>query len=217
MFQIQKHSQTMKGSAEAELDAINALSRRTLTAEEVYAFPIRVCDDQPDRDFERFSPACVKALAPLFVGKPILFDHHWSAHEQSARVYATEVVKDGNVTYLLAKAYLLRLPETESIIAAIEGGILKEVSLGCSVKTVTCSVCGELYSGCEHRKGHNYDGEICLAVLDDPTDAYEISFVAVPAQPMAGVQKSAKKTEMSIEAVDTAKAMLQLENLRYGG
>ena len=37
--------------------------------------------------------------------------------------------------------------------------------------------------------GRQYDGKLCTAVLEDPTDAYEWSFVAVPAQREAGVLK----------------------------
>lgn len=217
MFQIQKNSQTSKSLAEADLGAINTLSRRTLSAEEVYTFSIRACDDQPDRDDERFSTQCVKDLAPLFLGKPVLFDHRWSAHEQTARTYGAEAVTENGVTFLMVKAYLLRLPETQSLISAIDGGILKEVSIGCAVSTVTCNICGELYYGCGHRRGSEYDGVKCIPVLSDPTDAYELSFVAVPAQPMAGVQKSAAKNEMSTQAADRAKERLRLEKLRYGG
>ena len=217
MFQVHKASQTVKAAGEAEMDAINALTRRALTPEQVYTFPIRLCDDQPDRDYEQFSLDCLKALAPMFLGRPILFDHRWSAHEQTARIYATGLEKEDGANYLLAKAYLLRLPETESIIAAIEGGILKEVSVGCAVNSVTCGICGELYYGCDHRKGQEYDGKMCVAVLDDPADAYEASFVAVPAQPHAGVRKAARRNEMSTEAADRAKAELRLENLRFGG
>ena len=52
-----------------------------------------------------------------------------------------------------------------------------------------CSVCGEDYDGCPHQKGERYGGEVCTAVLCEPKDAYEFSFVAVPAQPAAGVVK----------------------------
>ena len=34
-----------------------------------------------------------------------------------------------------------------------------------------------------------YDGQLCCAILKEPMDAYEFSFVAVPAQPNAGVLK----------------------------
>lgn len=53
-----------------------------------------------------------------------------------------------------------------------------------------CSVCGSEYGTCGHHKGESYDGVICCAILKDPVDAYEFSFVAVPAQRDAGVLKA---------------------------
>ena len=52
-----------------------------------------------------------------------------------------------------------------------------------------CSICGADYGSCEHRKGESYGGQTCVAVLCEPEDAYEFSFVAVPAQKQAGVLK----------------------------
>ncbi len=40
-------------------------------------------------------------------------------------------------------------------------------------------------------KGQVYDGKLCFMELREPADAYEWSFVAVPAQRKAGVIKSA--------------------------
>lgn len=217
MFQVCKSVTAQKAVAEADLAAINALSRRELTAEEVYTFSVRACDDQPDRDFERFSKECIRALAGLYVGKTVLFDHDWEAKKQCARIYATEVAEQDGATCMIAKVYMLRVQENEEIINAIDGGILKEVSVGCAIGTVTCSICGELYYGCEHQRGRDYDGQTCIAILSDPEDAYELSFVAVPAQPLAGVQKTAKNEKMSINEADRAKARLILEKMRYGG
>ena len=53
-----------------------------------------------------------------------------------------------------------------------------------------CSVCGSEYGSCGHLKGEAYDGEVCCAILQEPVDAYEFSFVAVPAQKEAGVLKA---------------------------
>lgn len=217
MFQVCKSVTAQKAVTEADLAAINALSRRELTAEEVYTFSVRACDDQPDRDFERFSKECIRTLSELYVGKTVLFDHDWEAKKQCARIYATEVAEQDGATCMIAKVYMLRVPENEEIINAIDGGILKEVSVGCAIGTVTCSICGELYYGCEHQRGRDYDGTTCIAILSDPSDAYELSFVAVPAQPRAGVQKTAKNEKMSINEADRAKARLILEKMRYGG
>ena len=93
----------------------------------------------------------------------------------------------------MAEAYALRTERNADLIADIEGGIKKEVSVGCAMGQARCSICGEPYGTCAHRKGAVYDGETCLAVLSEPLDAYEFSFVAVPAQRAAGVTKAGKE------------------------
>ena len=91
--------------------------------------------------------------------------------------------------YLKGCAYLLRTEGNRELIAAIEGGIKKEVSVGCAVERSVCSICGEEFHTCPHEKGAEYGGRRCWAELVGATDAYEWSFVAVPAQPRAGVVK----------------------------
>ena len=175
-----------------QLAKINLYSKTPLSAEQVYCFSVRLCDDQPDRDFERFDTDALPVLAELFRGKTGIADHDWSAERQIARVFDTEVLCENGAHYIRAWCYLLRTEKNADLIAEIEGGIKKEVSVGCAVKSTVCSVCGKPYGVCEHRKGQTYDGQLCLAVLRDPADAYEFSFVAVPAQREAGVMKKAE-------------------------
>ena len=177
---------------EARLAKINAYARTPLTAEAVYCFRVRLCDDRPDRDFERFDTAALPRMAELFRGKTGICDHQWSADRQVARIFDTEVVRDGQASCLIAHAYLLRSEKNAALIEELEGGIKKEVSVGCAMARSYCSVCGAEYGSCAHRKGVTYDGKLCLAVLAEPTDAYEFSFVAVPAQREAGVLKAMK-------------------------
>lgn len=179
-----------------ELAQINAWSRRELKAEEVYAFAVKLCDNEVDRDWERFPAATLEELAPLFAGKSGLFDHQWSAREQTARIYRTEVVREARLTgagepycYLKGYAYLLRTEGNRELITEIEGGIKKEVSVGCAVERAVCSICGQDIHTCPHEKGEEYGGQRCWADLVGATDAYEWSFVAVPAQKNAGVMK----------------------------
>ena len=182
-----------------ELALINALSRRELGADEVYTFALRLCDNDIDRDFERFGDAALDQLAPMFVGASGVFDHQWSARGQTARIYRTEVVGgEGVLTadgrpyrYLKGWAYLMRTAENAALIAEIDGGIKREVSVGCAVDKVLCSVCGGELDSCPHEKGEEYGGQLCCGVLTGASDAYEWSFVAVPAQRKAGVIKSA--------------------------
>ena len=61
--------------------------------------------------------------------------------------------------------------------------------MGCSVERCVCSICGEDIDTCAHKKGEVYGGKVCCAELVNAQDAYEWSFVAVPAQPRAGVLK----------------------------
>ena len=146
----------------------------------------------PIWDFERFSKECLEKLAELYVGKPFIADHQWSSGNQVARVYAgaVETGEDG-VSRLILSCYMLRSGASQTLIDAIEAGINREVSVGVAVKRATCSICGadKARAYCEHRPGKSYDGTLCTVELGDPEDAYEVSFVAVPAQREAGVVK----------------------------
>lgn len=186
-----------------ELNAINQFAKTELTAEQIYTFSVKLCDNEVDRDYERFDESALSVLGDLFIGKSGIFDHEWTAQGQAARIYRTEVVRqpaqktaagDG-YCYLKGWAYLLRHEKNQSLIEEIEGGIKKEVSIGCSVKQSVCSICGAKTGTCEHRKGGMYGGKLCFAELREPTDAYEWSFVAVPAQRAAGVMKHFHETE----------------------
>ncbi len=190
-MQVKKETEvTMGGVATAaQLDAINAQAKAKLKAEQVYVFSLRLCDDQVDRDFERFDTQALPALAKLFIGKTGVVDHKWSSDAQVARIFATEVVKEDRASYIKAWAYIRRGGHSDEVIADIEAGIKKEVSVGCAMGMAVCSVCGGEYGSCGHQKGQHYDGQLCCAILREPMDAYEFSFVAVPAQPEAGVLK----------------------------
>lgn len=180
-----------------DLALINGLAKAELTAEQVYVFALRLCDNEVDRDFERFDGEALERLGELLAGKSGVFDHQWSARGQTARLYKTEVVREPAVRtragdeyrWLKGWAYLLRTEKNEDLIAEIEGGIKKEVSVGCSAGRSVCSICGTENGDCAHVPGQEYDGRLCFRELRDITDAYEWSFVAVPAQRAAGVLK----------------------------
>ena len=183
----------------AQLEVINGQAKGKLTAEQVYVFSLRLCDDQVDRDMERFDTAALPVLAKLFIGKTGIVDHCWSSDNQVARIFQTQVVQEDGVSYIKAWAYIRRGTNTEEIIADIEAGIKKEVSVGCAMGRSICSVCGSDYGTCGHQKGEHYDGQLCCAILKEPMDAYEFSFVAVPAQPYAGVMKGMGRRNVSLK------------------
>ena len=72
-----------------ELALINQFAKAELTAEQVYTFSVRLCDNEVDRDFERFDTAALEGLGQLFLGKSGMFDHQGSAQGQTARIYKT--------------------------------------------------------------------------------------------------------------------------------
>lgn len=171
-----------------DIGLINAISREPIKESEVYTFTLRLCDNDIDRDFERFDDSTLEELAPMFVGKAGIFDHQWLAKRQAAHIYRTKVVSDdGALTsdgrprrFLKGWAYMMRTPENAAIIAEIDGGIKREVSVGCAVEQVLCSICGRPINECQHKKGTEYDGKMCCGLLVGATDAYEWAFVTNP-------------------------------------
>lgn len=183
---------------ENELRLVNDFAKAELKESDVYIFSVLLCDNEVDRDYERFSDKTLAELSELFVGATGICDHDWRSENQVARIYRTELVTDKArfnslgepYRYLKGHAYMLKIPQNEELIAQIEGGIKRETSVGCSVKRRVCSICGEEQSTCPHEKGSCYGGKLCYCSLEDAVDAYEWSFVAVPAQRGAGVIKS---------------------------
>lgn len=229
MSETQKTVYAEKAAAPSERDLalINRQSQRELTAEEVFLFRMAACDDQVDRDGERFTAAALEKLAELFVGKPVIMDHCWSAAGQTARVFDAAVEDHEGVKRLVLRCYMLRTEGTEETVAAIEGGIIRECSVGVSIGRSVCSICGAPAGECSHLRGRRYSDALCHFTLEDPQDAYEVSFVAVPAQRNAGIVKSKRYGGDGSPAPDggspdtgalaLARARMELEAKRYGG
>ena len=205
-------------AGEEDLKLINSYSQKELTAEEIFCFSVLLCDNEIDRDFERFTNESLKTLAELFVGKTAIKNHSMNSDDQSARTYKTEFVRDTerknslgeDYCFVKAFCYMPRLEKNAELIKEIESGIKKEVSVGCSVGKSVCSICGKdkMHEGCSHKRGKKYDGKLCYCSLEDPCDAYEWSFVAVPAQRNAGVTKSytAEKEESMEDTINSLKS-----------
>ncbi len=203
-MQIRKATEVKTGGVPSavQLGAINALAKAELTADQVYVFSLRLCDDQVDRDYEQFDTAALSGLAKLFVGRTGIVDHKWSSENQVARIFAAETCLEAGISYIKAWAYIRRGGTNDEIIADIEAGIKKEVSVGCAMGRSVCSICGSEYGSCGHQKGQYYDGQLCCAILKEPMDAYEFSFVAVPAQREAGVLKGMGRNKCLKELAD---------------
>ena len=181
------------------LACLNTFTRREHTADEVYIFSVILCDNEVDRDHEKFTLPALQRLKALFVGKTGIFDHNARGANQTARIFSAQVVSEPGKTTadgeeyacLKADAYMVRTASNADLIKEIDGGIKKEVSVSCAAGSAICSVCGaeQKKKPCSHTKGRTYGAKKCFHRLDDITDAYEWSFVAVPAQVNAGITK----------------------------
>jgi hypothetical protein len=145
---------------------------------EYYKFEIRLCDTKIDRDFERFTLPCLRKLSKMFVGK-----NGFVGQDSIAKILSTVVLKgkDGE-WFIKANASIKNIPENFKVIEEIKSGKKKEVSIGCSVATRTCSICGDSTGSCNHKPGEYYNGKQCFMELNDPTDVFEWSFVATPVE-----------------------------------
>lgn len=183
-----------------DYEKIRRYTQKDFDRDELFVFNVNLCSNDIDRDYEKFSLSALNEMKSLFEGKTGIFDHSMKSSDQIARIFDTRVEKqegcktaDGEDLYFLkAKAYMVKSDDNAGIIRDIEAGIKKEVSVSCSMKSRVCSVCGKdsRASGCGHIAGKVYGSKQCYYTLSDAGDAYEWSFVAVPAQRNAGVTKS---------------------------
>lgn len=188
---------------EADLRKINKYTLSPLTADDVFTFKTVIGDNETDdRNYEPFNAAALKDLARLYPGKTVIKDHRRSADNQVARVYDTETITEPRLTKagepftkIVAKNYMVRTSRNADLIKEIQAGIKKEVSTGVRPKRLICNICGtdNMKSYCPHWPGSEYDKEAgkttCLMTIDGVKEAYELSLVAVPAQPRAGTIK----------------------------
>lgn len=193
-----------------DLKQINKYTLSPVTAEDVFIFKATMADnEQDDRNYMPFDLKALQHLKKLYVGKTMLKDHYRRADNQIARIYDTELVQNANKqtelgelhTELIAKIYMVKTDSNKDLIAEILGGIKKEVSTSCTPEKMVCNICGtdNMVKYCRHYPGVEYtieDGSAtgskkrCKMLLSGAKEAYELSFVAVPAQPRAGTHKS---------------------------
>ena len=193
-----------------DLKKINKYTLSTVSAEDVFTFKATIADnEQDDRNDMPFNLKALQDLKKLYPGKTMLKDHSRRADNQIARIYDTELIQNANKitelgelhTELVAKIYMIKTDSNKDLIAEIIGGIKKEVSTATVPEKMICSICNtdNMKDYCRHWPGREYtieDGSDkgkkrrCKMLLDGAKEAYELSFVAVPAQPRAGTHKS---------------------------
>lgn len=161
-------------TASTDIELINALKRTPVTIDDVYTFQVRLCDNKVDKDYERFSRKTLEKLSEICIGAKGIF----ADDKRRARIYKATVVEEGGAAVvgeplcsLRVWAYIERNPENENVIAKIDAGINREISISCSMLKRICSICGS--ESCDHQKGRRYGGKVCYYTLELPVDFYE--------------------------------------------
>ena len=192
-----------------DLKKINKYTLSPVKAEDVFIFKATIADnEQDDRNYMPFNLKALQDLKKLYPGRTMLKDHSRRADNQIARVYDTELVQNASkqtelgelYTELVAKIYMIKTDSNKDLIAEIIGGIKKEVSTSTVPEKMVCSICGvdNMKDYCRHWPGRDYDvadatgkstKKRCKMLLHGAKEAYELSFVAVPAQPRATTHK----------------------------
>lgn len=208
-----------------DLEIINKGTLRQFGAEDVYLFPVRMCDNEIDASLEQMYPDALKTVAELvnnYASRgncvPILHNHDWnSAEEIEANIYSAEVVTSTSefnsvgepLVYVAAKAYTI--PDNANFIKKIEAGLLKKGSPGFTTGKDICSICGaEIYT-CEHNLGAVYENKLCYKLIKDVNDIKEWSLVAVPCQKDTGIKikSNNNKKEVRIKMKKSTFALLK--------
>lgn len=170
----QEHKNMFSKPSQSDFDLIKSFVKsEDIKPEDLFVYPIRLCDNLKDRDGEKFSDLALKSICSLSVGVVGIKNHEWNSENAHSRIYKAEIEEIAGVKSVIGYAYTLVTNSTKEFIENIKSGLLQEVSIGFSAKS--------------------YSEEDGCKVIDDVTDMYEWSFVAVPAQPKAGVVKNMTK------------------------
>lgn len=211
---------TMGKPSESDLELIkNIAPSSDINKDNIFTYRVVLCDNDIDRDYERFSHRALVDIANKFNGVVGIKNHDADVNNNHSRIYKTELVVDKNrknslgetYEYVIGYAYTLNNDNNKKLIDEIKTGIKKEVSIGFSSSCIICSLDGQLINECGHCIGdtYNIDGveKQCIGIIDKVDDAYEFSFVSIPAQRKAGIVKQYNKINKEDNKMMTLKEL----------
>ncbi|MDT0123885.1 hypothetical protein Q9R46_14585 [Paenibacillus sp. RRE4] len=196
-----------------QLARINQLARVPLTEDETYVFPAKLVGDQIiPRRFYRLTPNFLRKMAvQAREGVSLLLDHSWSnlgiMTIPLGRTFDSRLQMDGDELALYADHYMKLGQEVgdikiDQIAEGIDAGTIFDTSIGFTVSSQTCSICGQEYFGgsCPHIRGREYDSKLCTVDINDG-ELMENSLVFDGAYPGAGVvgMSSIAETQSSVK------------------
>ena len=159
--QLSAHPQETPAVPGAELVAlINERIRppQPMAAGDVYVRSLRLVSDDVNDHGGRFPREEHARVCELLVDSPVLIGHDRS-RLPVARNFAARCVAEGDRQWVQVWFYWMRGPMGDRLATDIDGGVVKEGSIGFEFRRPQCSICGRDVRTCEHIPGHEYTGE----------------------------------------------------------
>jgi hypothetical protein len=126
-----------------------------LRADQVHLRSVRLVSDEVNDHGGRFPADEHERLCELIVDSPVLIGHDRS-RLPVARNFAARCTNDGERQWVTVWFYWLRGADGDRLAADIDGGVVKEGSIGFEFRLPRCSICGADIRRCEHIPGQQY-------------------------------------------------------------
>ncbi len=185
-----------------ELALINKYTNVDFTKEEVMVFSLVSADQNVDRAGDQFTSKGLKDMADMSPDKPYLMNHDWEIGSVMGKIFDAKVANK----QLQQKVYVPIRENTKDFIQGMLDGLYNKVSVGFAMnpKDYVCSSCQKsLYSmECSHYPGgKDKEGKPIIGIIRGVKDYFEISNVAVPCQPAAGIRRSLEQSEEPLDKI----------------
>ena len=160
---------------DAQLEKINKLAKRALSADEVFVFSGKSAGDMliPGR-YMKLSPEILKVMVDdATKGVSFMLNHNWSNWGGIQAVPFGKVFDgriensndEGETVSMYLDKYIVRDDEivdglsANALIKKIETGVLSDTSIGWGTDVMVCSICGMNYYSrdCSHYRGRTYE------------------------------------------------------------
>ncbi len=126
-----------------------------VTADGIHVRSLRLISDEVNDHGGRFPAEEHERLCELIVDSPVLIGHD-RTQLPMARNFAARILHDGDRQWVSVWFYWMRNPSGDRLAADIDGGVVKEGSIGFEFRTPQCSICGQDIRRCEHIPGEPY-------------------------------------------------------------
>lgn len=169
-------------ASDSTMAAINALTLRALTPEQVAVFSLDICNDQIDKHNSRFPQEELQRINSMIPGRPFMERHDLRGTLPRGTFFRSQLSSHDGMISVRPDVFILRTEDNDGFIANIEGGVYRETSIGISFAFPQCSICSKDLRECRHVPGREYEGAQCHYAMRDVKEVIEGSVVPAGSQ-----------------------------------